>query len=95
MYLDDLIVIATDKATCYPQFHIIKQLFQNLGLPEATEKNQPPVKVVRWLGITINGHNMTLSILTDKLYATIHNVNIIIMAETISRKQLQSILGKL
>ena len=57
MYLDDLIVILGSK----------QQAEQDLGLPEAYKKSQPPAQMVRWLGVNIDVENGTLSIPNEKL----------------------------
>ena len=95
MYLDDLIVVAPDRATCQNQFQTTRELFATLGLPEAEEKTQNPARKVRWLGIDISAQHMTLTIPRDKLQATIRLVNKCMKKVNITRKQLQSLLGKL
>ena len=95
MYLDDLIVVAPNRVTCEQHFHATRELFKTLGLPEAAGKTQQPARKVRWLGIDISAKDMTLSIPRDKLKATITIVNKTIKKKYISKKQLQSLLGKL
>lgn len=94
-YLDDLVVASENWQKAQSDFEIVRQLLGELGLPEAKEKSQPPAKVIRWLGIDIDVHNMTLSLPQDKL-AQVHTaVGKALRCRSMSKRHLQSILGKL
>ena len=95
MYLDDLIFVADTYAQASAQYAIVKELFRTLGLPDAVEKSQPPAQEVRWLGVNISVIEGTLSIPHNKLEEVISVVDRHIQKRSISRKQLQSIIGKL
>ena len=95
MYLDDVVVVAPDLETATVQYDRVRALLQELGLPEALEKAQPPAKVVRWLGVQVNAADMTLSIQQDKVDAALDAVARHRAARTISKCQLQSIIGTL
>lgn len=95
MYLDDLIVLAPDERSANLHFQIARDLFQELGLPEALEKTQPPAQKVRWLGIDIDAKNMELTIPKDKVDSTVEMAKRFAEKRVVTRTQLQSILGKL
>ena len=95
MYLDDLIVVADGHKKCWTQFKVTRLLFTTLGLPEAIEKTQTPARRVRWLGIDICAATMTLTMPADKLQDTQKLVAATLRKESITKKQLQSLLGKL
>ena len=94
MYLDDLIVVAPDPITAYFQFDQVRDLFRALGLPEAPGKTQPPSNTVTFLGIVINTKDMTLSIPQSKVAQTLKEVKKTLRRKTITRRQLQSIIGR-
>lgn len=95
VYLDDLIIIAEDKKKATEHYEYVINLFQKLGLPVANDKLQPPSHSVEWLGININSSTMTLSIPEKKVSETIIAVNKCKNKDIISRKKLQSIVGRL
>ena len=64
------------------------------GLPEAQDKSQPPATSIKWLGITIDSVHGTLSIPQNKLAETLDLIKNRSKRRSISRKQLQSVLGK-
>ena len=95
MYLDDLIVIAPDPITAYYQFDAVRDLFRELGLPEAPGKTQPPSHKVTFLGIEIDTRNMTLSIPGEKVNQTLKEIKKVKRRKSITRRQLQSIIGRI
>lgn len=95
IYLDDVIVVACDKDTCVKHFAIVRELLADLGLPESVEKIQYPSTCVTWLGIRIDFQNMSLSVPETKLQEVRTWVGKALKCRSISRKHLQSMLGKL
>ena len=95
MYLDDFIIVSPDRATAHLQYHRVRALFAELGLPEATDKTQPPASCVRWLGVQIDAYNMSLSIPTEKVAEVLECANRFSQARSINKRQLQSLVGKL
>lgn len=95
VYLDDLIVISPDYQTACRDVSVVQELLAALGLPEAVDKRQGPTKVATWLGIQIDAQNMTLSIPQEKINEVMVSVNKALACKTISRRHLQSLLGKL
>ena len=95
MYLDDLIVVANNKADAAAQCDLVRKIIAELGLPEAPDKLQPPTQQLKWLSIHIDARLGTLTIPSDKLQDVIHLVGKYLPKRSISRSQLQSLLGKL
>ena len=95
MYLDDLIVVAESREVAHIQYERVRDLFHELGLPEAEDKVQPPATKVRWLGIDICSVSMSLSIPDDKLNQVREEVNRCRVKRTIHRKLYESLLGRL
>ena len=95
MYLDDLVVVAPTLEAANMQYDIARSLLAELGLPEAYEKSQPPSTTIKWLGITIDSTRGTLSMPPEKLAETLDLVKSVSARRSISRKQLQSVIGKL
>lgn len=89
-----MIVIAPDKDTCAAHFSIVRGILAELGLPESIDKIQAPSTCVTWLGININSESMSLSIPSDKLKEVQVCVMKAIRCKTISKKHLQSLIGK-
>ena len=67
MYLDDIVVVALDKAKADRHYDRVKALLAELGLTEAIDKSQPPSTSVTLIGINVDACAMTLSIPQDKL----------------------------
>ena len=95
MYLDDLIIISPNRELAQEHFNVARRLLQELGLPEAEDKLQPPTQVIKWLGIIIDSAALTLSIPIDKVDAVLQQVNTYQNRKYITKKQLQSLLGHL
>lgn len=95
MYLDDLITLAPDEKTAWDHHIEVLTLLKQLGLPVAEEKIQVPSRAVQWLGININTSDMTLSIPTEKINETLRLVNKCNKRRSMTRRDLQSVVGKL
>ena len=95
MYLDDLIVVADGHAKASEQYTAVRALFKELGLPEAVEKSQPPSQSAKWLGVNIDVVEGTLAIPGEKLEDVLETIEKFIKKRSLTRRQLQSVLGKL
>lgn len=95
VYLDDIIIVSPDKQAAITDHLITRELLQKLGLPVAMDKLQPPARAVEWLGITIDTVNMTLSIPSKKVTETLTMVKKCRTRRSISKRELQSLIGKL
>ena len=95
MYLDDIVVVAPDLATATTHYLRVRALLSELGLPEAVDKAQPPSTNIRRLGINVDAKNMSLLIPHDKVQEALVEVHHYIVAHSISKRQLQSLIGRL
>ena len=95
MYLDDLILLSPDRQRADAHYRRAVELLEELGLPEAKEKAQPPATTVKWLGVIINSSDMTLSIPQAKLSQVLEQVKATKAKNFITKRQLQSLLGNL
>ena len=95
MYLDDIFIIADSHEQAWAHYQDARALLHELGLPEALDKAQPPSHQVKWLGIEIDAKKGILSVPKEKLDDAIGMVNKYLHRRAVTRKQLQSILGKL
>lgn len=95
MYLDDIITLSPDYESAVNDFHIVQDLLRELGLPEATDKIQPPATNVTWLGIQIDSQAMALSIPSQKLQDVKSSVRKALKCKSMSKSHLQSVLGRL
>ena len=57
MYLDDLVGLASDGTEAEVAYKTARELFRDLGLPEAAEKLQPPATNVVWLGVPFDTYD--------------------------------------
>ena len=95
MYLDDLVVVAPTLQVARAQYETARDLLARLGLPEAMDKSQPPATLIKWLGINIDSVAGTMSVPSDKLDQLVTLSKAAVRRRSITRKQLQSILGKM
>ena len=95
MYLDDLVILSPNREVATRDYHRACQLLQELGLPEAMDKAQPPARSIKWLGVIIDAENRTLSVPADKLKEILDHVEVVYQKAFITKKQLQSLLGHL
>ena len=95
MNLDDIVVVAPDLTTATTHYARVRALLSELGLPEAVDKAQAPSTNIRWLGINVDSKNMSLSIPHDKVQEALVEVHHYIAGHSISKRQLQSLIGRL
>lgn len=95
MYLDDLVILSGSETKAHSDFKIARDLVASLGLPEALEKAQPPAPAVTWLGVIIDAPSMTVSIPETKLQEILKKVGSYIHKRSLTKRQLQSIIGAL
>lgn len=95
MYLDDWIQVSETKQGSQAAYDRARSLLEELGLPEATEKTQPPTTQLKWLGIDIDTEKMEISIPSAKTNEILELVQQARERKSITVKRLQSLLGKL
>ena len=93
-YIDDFILI-NHKSKAKQAFDTLTDLLQELGLPMNNDKRTPPTRTLICLGICINLDTNTLSIDAEKIRAIYDQCINTLSRNSISRKHLQSLLGKL
>ena len=93
-YIDDFILI-NHKSKAKEAFDTLTDLLQELGLPMNDDKRTPPTRTLTCLGICINLDTNTLSIDAEKIGAIYDHCINTLTKTTISKKHLQSLLGKL
>ena len=91
-YIDDYILIGSKEAT-EAAFHGLSSLLTELGLPMNSDTGTP--RALIFLGINIDIAGNTLSIDSDKLKQIYKECIHASKKTTLSRKAMQSILGKL
>lgn len=95
MYIDDLIIVSPDSVKAERDLRTAQKLLYDLGLPEAPDKVQRPSTKVTWLGVVINSEKMSISVPEDKLREVRSCVTAALKLKSMSKKHLQSIIGKL
>ena len=95
MYLDDLIILSPNRQRADSDYAVARELFRELGLPEAMDKAQPPTQRIKWLGIMVDAAEMTLSIPEDKVATVLQKVKHHYHQPYITKRNLQSLLGHL
>ena len=90
-YIDDFILI-NPKSKAQQAFDT---LLQELGLPMNSDKRTPPTRTLTCLGICPDLNTNTLSIDAAKIEAIYDQCMKTLCRNTISKKHLQSLLGKL
>ena len=93
-YVDDIMGIGPES-TVFDSFNYLLQLLEDLGFPISTSKLVSPQTECNCLGIMINTVNKTLAVPAQKLAETLQKCKDIVTSETISKKQLQSVIGSL
>ena len=93
-YVDDIMGIGPES-TVFDSYNYLLQLLQDLGFPISTSKLVSPQTECNCLGIMVNTVNKTLAVPEQKLAETLHKCKDIIKSQTISKKQLQSVIGSL
>ncbi|VDH96229.1 ATP-dependent RNA helicase DDX58 [Mytilus galloprovincialis] len=76
-------------------FHILKTLIDDLGFKVAEQKCCAPDTNMIFLGKQFDTVNMTISIPNDKLYEIKGVIEKLLTKKTITKKKLESIIGKL
>ena len=93
-YIDDFIMISPEN-DAHSQFKKLFDFLSYLGLPMNQDKLTSPCRVLTCLGITINLDNNSLSIDKAKMDEMYSECISVMKKRTLSRRQLQSLLGKL
>ena len=94
-YSDDLGGCETEKARATESFAQLKWLLEDLGLEESTKKAESPSKQMTYLGVMFDSSKMEMRVPPDKLAEIKAEIGQWARKSTITKKNLQSLLGKL
>ena len=94
-YSDDLGGCETEKARATESFAQLKWLMEDLGLEESTKKAESPSNQMTYLGVMFDSSKMQMRVPPDKLAEIKAEIGQWARKTTITKKNLQSLLGKL
>lgn len=95
VYLDDFLIIAPTEEACIRAMNILITLLRKLGFSISWSKVAGPSQSITFLGVNIDTIRMMLELPQDKLHETIALIDKFSSMKRASRKQLQSLAGKL
>ena len=93
-YIDDVICIHK-RPYANAEFDLLFSLFEFLGVPVNPKKVVPPSRTLTCMGIDVNVDTKQLTIPHQKVSDILDLCKVYIKAKAITKKQLQSLLGKL
>ena len=94
-YVDDIGGVESDKARATAAYNMLKWLLTDLGLKESVKKAEPPSTCMTYLGVQFDSVQMTMSVPPDKVTEIKAEIGKWVRKTTITKKELQSLLGKL
>ena len=94
-YSDDLGGVETELDRALESFNTLKVLMDDLGLEESAKKAEAPAQKMVYLGVMFDTVNMEMRVPPDKLAEIKSEIGSWSRKSTITRKNLQSLLGKL
>ena len=94
-YLDDFVGVASSEQQAVKDYQQAMNLLKYLGLEISTHKCVPPTTRLTWLGFEIDSLNMSIEISQQKLDETLEESKRWFSYDKVSRKQIQSLVGKL
>ena len=94
-YSDDFGGVEEQEARATQSFGQLKWLLDDLGLQEAVKKSEPPSTQMTFLGVMFDSSNMTMRVPPDKLAEIKAEIGLWVKKTTITKQNLQSLLGKL
>ena len=94
-YLDDFVFLEASQEKAAEAYARFNALAKQLGLALAPAKCTPPMTSLIWLGFRIDMCAMTVSLLKEKVAEVVQECVVWKSRSKASRKQLQSLAGKL
>ena len=94
-YVDDLGGVEKELARAYAAFEKLGWLLKDLGLDESVEKAVPPTTLMTYLGVEFDSQAMEMRVPAEKLQEIKSEIRLWMRRTTITKKELQSLLGKL
>ena len=94
-YSDDLGGVESDKHRAIESFTQLKRLLDDLGLEESVKKAEAPNTQMTYLGVMFDSESMSMRVPPDKLAEIKSEIGKWVKKTTITKQNLQSLLGKL
>ena len=94
-YSDDLGGVESSLARAADSFTQLSSLFQDLGLDESIKKAEGPSNQMVYLGVMFDSNAMEMRVPPDKLTEVKAEIKLWTRKTTITKRNLQSLLGKL
>ena len=94
-YSDDLGGVEASYERALAAFNKLSWLLADLGLAEAVKKAEPPSTCMTYLGVQFDTVSMTMSVPPEKVTEIKSEIRQWARRTTISKRELQSLLGKL
>ena len=94
-YVDDMGGVESALARAESAFATLGWLLKDLGLDESKDKAESPSTTMTYLGIEFDRMAMEMRVPADKLQEIKSEIRIWLRRTTITKKELQSLLGKL
>ena len=94
-YVDDMGGVESTKELASASFEALGGLLKDLGLAESTQKAEAPTTMITYLGIEFDSQAMEMRVPAEKLQEIKSEIGSWLRRTTISKKDLQSLLGKL
>ena len=92
---DDYIVVGKDFQHTHQAFNCLLSTLEDMGIPTAPDKTEPPTTKLCYLGIDIDITNTTVSLPEDKRKRMVADMEKILSAEQWKTKDMERIVGKL
>ena len=93
--IDDFFIMADTEEKCHAHLQAFLNICKDLGVPMAPEKNTTPATNTTFLGIELDTLNQRAKLPIDKLLQYKAVVGDTLQKHRISRKELESLVGKL
>ena len=94
-YVDDLGGVESTEQRALSAYDTLGWLLDDLGLQESKKKAVPPTKRITYLGVQFDSEKMEMSVPPEKIAEVKSEIVRWIRKTTISKRELQSMLGKL
>ena len=94
-YLDDFLIIAKSRSLCQGYLDLFMRLCRDIGVPLSTKKTTVPSTNTVFLGIELDTIKQAALLPPDKLHQYKQDVQEVIGKRSITKRELQSLIGKL
>ena len=94
-YSDDLGGVEKTMERAMASYNKLNWLLTDLGLEESVKKAEPPTTCITYLGVQFDSLKMTMSVPPEKVTEIKAEIGLWVRKTTITRRDLQSLLGKL